>query len=802
MNLSEQLNLLHEGGLVSIPLGLQKLVTGGAKHVVMGQVIEAVNSVIKQYGNVLSAMDKKHPNYKDIEKIIKMLEKYVKAFKAFKPRKSNVRNKKIHITTNDMKPYTMPVGGFDILLTTGTSSKKGTRGHITTTKGNDGFHSEIPLNVNFARIGGTIDVFKSFAKNATTLHMMMRDGKPLDDMSLRMLNDIFPTFKKFTKNIRSEMADAISILRHELTHVVQFQTGQGFNHSDFNKEGGYIQYNGKAEGSFDKYSVGSKEIKAYLLNQVDDFYKRDFKGMSYSDAIKSFVSDRVWFNAFKDNKKRKTVIRDFTIATEKDRRKKGFEKPNLSESLLDLHEKKKDPYKVYEYPISVSDMKEAYKRLNKELFGGKLPDVRLKFAPLAKNFFGKYHHVYDVDGEKAKDRLITMASVTRKDNKQFEDTLIHEMIHVWQYWTSEKTGTDKYLDDEGFTGMGWFLNPEKDKHKRGHGEFFHSEMKRVNKLGYGVRTESDMQIEKELISPVWVIIFHSSTEKGVFVYSVKDPKNKMDTIIASIEEVAGTGFFTSYTIIKTTDTVANTGLRLTKEFILPKNSVNIFVASQKAVTVLVKSKLSTLVGGNDIAPSGEQDQSVSPEETQLLQQMHKWRGGDFKSYLVTFINNTPKYSSLITTDAYKANNWGSHLSMTKWKYPDEIKGIPKEVVEAVRKDWVNVSDVDIKKAFKFASTEIRVAISSEDKKIKSNYIKNIQSKFDNDFKGRVSMDKFKSIFYKVVLSDIKKVHKKFNQPFDAKAIEQVIRQVILKGTILEQNLTEQIRTAIAEGIQS
>lgn len=468
---------------------------------------------------------------------------------------------------------------------------------------------------------------------------------------------------------------------------------------------------------------------------------------------------------------------------------------NLTETLLNLHEKKSNPYHEYEHPISISDVKKTYDRFNKDIFGGKLPKVRLKWASLAKNFYGKYHHVYDTDGNKAKDRLITLATVLQKDSELFEDILLHEMIHVWQYWMQEKTGDSKYIDHV------WF-DPETDIHKKGHGPHFAGEMKRINKLGYKVTREGDLQIEKELTSAVWTIIFSSATERGVFVYSVKDPKNQMKTIIASLEEVAGTGFFTSYTIIKTTDTVANTGLRLTKDFILPKNSMNIYISSAEISSYLAKSKLSTLVGGNDIAPSGDLDQSISPEETQLLQQMHKWRGGDFKSYLVTFINNIPKYASLVTTDAYKSNNWGSHLSVTKWKYPDEIKGIPKEVVEAVRKDWMNISDVDIKKAFKFASTEIRVAIASEDKKIKPNYIKNIQSKYDNDFKGRISMDKFKAVFYKVVLADIKKVHKKFNQPFDAKAIEQVIRQVILKGIILEQNLSEQIRTALAERVQS
>lgn len=465
---------------------------------------------------------------------------------------------------------------------------------------------------------------------------------------------------------------------------------------------------------------------------------------------------------------------------------------NLAESLLTLHEKKSNPYQSYEHPISLDDVKKTYKRFNKDIFGGKLPDVRLKWASLAKNFYGKYHHVYDKDGDTAKDRLITLATVLQKDSELFEDILLHEMIHVWQYWMQEKTGDSKYIDHV------WF-DPETDIHKRGHGPHFAGEMKRINKLGYNVTREGDLQIEKELTSPVWAIIFNSATERGVFVYSVTDPKNKMDEIIANLEEVAGTGFFTSYTIIKTTDTVANTGLRLTKDFNLPKNSMNIYISSEKISSYLANSSLSTLVGGDDIMPSGELDQTISPEETQLLQKLHKWRGGDFKSYLITFINNTPKYSALIRTDAYKANNWASQLSIDNWEYGKEIKGIPKDVIETVRKDWMNVSDVEIKPVFKYASTDIYKAITSEDKKVNDLFIKNIQNKYDSDFKGRVSMDKFKDVFYKVVLSDLKSKFKKYGREFDAKAIENVIRSVVLKGTILEQNLTQQIKYELSEG---
>lgn len=319
MNLAQKLLMLHEGGLVKLPTGLQVKVTGGAKTIVMGQVLSAVNQVISKFSVLLKNLDKKHQNYKDIQNIIKMLERYVKTYKMYKPRKSNVRNKKIVIEPKDMLPYKVD-NPFTILLTTNTSYRGGTKGHIKTNKGQTDFHDEIPLGINFSSIGGTIDVFKSVANNATNLALMMKDNKPLSDNSMKTLSVTFPEFKTFVKDIQKELSDAISILRHELTHVIQIQTGQGYNHKDFNKEGGYIQLKGKSQGAFDRYSVGSKEIKAYLVNQVDRFYNNGLKGKTYSEAIAKFVDDTLWFKAFKDSEKRKAVIRDFVLAVEKDRR--------------------------------------------------------------------------------------------------------------------------------------------------------------------------------------------------------------------------------------------------------------------------------------------------------------------------------------------------------------------------------------------------------------------------------------------------------------------------------------------------
>ncbi len=175
MKLADKVIYLHEGGLVKLPIELQKKVIGGAKEVVTGITLDALNGVRKQYGNILSSIPDDTEVYKRIEKLLALIDKYVKIYsKRYKARKSNVNKKKIVIKKSDMLPYEVE-DDFTILLRTTTTYSRGTNGSITTKKGDDGFHSEIPLAINFARLGGSIDVLRSMSKNAPNVFIMLMD---------------------------------------------------------------------------------------------------------------------------------------------------------------------------------------------------------------------------------------------------------------------------------------------------------------------------------------------------------------------------------------------------------------------------------------------------------------------------------------------------------------------------------------------------------------------------------------------------------------------------------------------------
>ena len=132
-----------------------------------------------------------------------------------------------------------------------------------------------------------------------------------------------------------------------------------------------------------------------------------------------------------------------------------------------------DPYIDIDIPVDNKILKFLYSEYNSKLFGGALPKCRLKFAPLAKNFHGKAHVEWD-GGRKIKDLLITIAALNKNDPKNVIDVLVHEMIHIWQYYMVAKTGDNSYSDDTySFFAKG-------DPNYRGHQENFKRWMNKFN----------------------------------------------------------------------------------------------------------------------------------------------------------------------------------------------------------------------------------------------------------------------------------------------------------------------------------
>ena len=78
------------------------------------------------------------------------------------------------------------------------------------------------------------------------------------------------------------------------------------------------------------------------------------------------------------------------------------------------------------------DLQRWYRRLNRELFGGELPDLPVRFASDLEGILGKAYFVVLQDGRLEPTRI----SLSRRhpwSARFLRKVLVHEMVHVWSY---------------------------------------------------------------------------------------------------------------------------------------------------------------------------------------------------------------------------------------------------------------------------------------------------------------------------------------------------------------------------------
>lgn len=423
-------------------------------------------------------------------------------------------------------------------------------------------------------------------------------------------------------------------------------------------------------------------------------------------------------------------------------------------------------------PASDKDLKLLFNYFNKKYFGGKLPKTRLKFVPLAKRFHGKTHVV--IVGNKIKDSLITVATFNKNDREQVINTILHEMIHVWQYFRYAETGDNSYLDDT----YSFFAKGEVNL--RGHGKNFKDWSNRFNKLGFKIDIADGFRPDLELTNPFYGIVFYTPGDVVVLLTSKNDPTEKIDEIIKEVEKKAGDNFYTDYTLFKTTNSKIITGTRLTKSFKLPKNVINIMF-KESFVQDIVNSKLSKIILRKEIEKeklTATTDSSkVPPELVQTIQLMHKHRGSDLETYYKNVLINTKQFKHLMHVPGYRFK-----------LEPDVDNKITPEIIDYIKKDWETISDQEIKRSnpFRFAYTDVKLALLQKSSISKSD-LNSIMSYYNSHFKDRVDFDRFKRLLYEFLISKMLKDAKKIKggEVLDKEVLEKILRDNVFKGTILE-----------------
>lgn len=449
---------------------------------------------------------------------------------------------------------------------------------------------------------------------------------------------------------------------------------------------------------------------------------------------------------------------------------------NISDKILDNLNIQRNREKLNEaFPsdmptvsdvIKAKDLEVLYKHINKNYFRNELPKARLKMAPVAKNFHGKTHVTWNDDGS-IDDLLITIATINQKNLNQVINTLAHEMIHVWQFHMYAKTGDRKYADDTySFLSFG-------EKNTRGHGHNFKKLQDKLNGQGFEIEVASGINPETELDDEIYGIIFEVDRDEVVFLITKQDPSRYIREIIASVEEKMGAGFFTSYKIIKSTDSMMLLGTRLTKQFELPKNNFRVSYSSSE-IDKIVNSSLSKVIyksTKDDVISKGS-EAKVPPSLVQTLQRIHKYRDTSFDSYMKTALYNTEEFKHLYHKAGFRITG-----------KPDPQNGITQEIIDTIREDWLAITDAELKRSssLKHIVSTLVMEILTRKIPLSDKVVNNILDSYKYNFEERVEFAKFKDLLHEALENDLKKRNKK--NPNLYKDIKVIVANVF-KGTRL------------------
>ena len=400
------------------------------------------------------------------------------------------------------------------------------------------------------------------------------------------------------------------------------------------------------------------------------------------------------------------------------------------------------PYPIHHGPFTNADLKRLYDQFNHDYFGGVLPKCDVKFAPLAKNYLGKAHGVFN--GTRYTKLVVTIATMIQTSVRDVTDTLLHEMIHVWQYHMHETTKDRDYLDDSFLDSIVF-----RDKHERNHRKHFQSWMNKLNALGFNITIAGDAPVDVDLVKPAYAVVFDQGSETSIVLWSFEDPTEHMDKVIESTTDRAGAGFFNSYQIVKTTDSLVMQFVRLTKAFVLPRNVLRI-QTPRKYVDLLLNSSLTavTKVSKPEEAEKAVNGDNVPAEITALLPLTAKFRHVSFTRYLYNVLANTKAYSRMAPDYRYE--------------YPAPLDGVPKEAVDAIYQHWLNVSPKEARQNHDVKSAASWVIMDWDKPARVAERVKMLETEYHDSFAARMKRADYYRVCVDAAITEYKAKVKKYS----------------------------------------
>lgn len=125
-----------------------------------------------------------------------------------------------------------------------------------------------------------------------------------------------------------------------------------------------------------------------------------------------------------------------------------------------------------------------YERFNDKYFDGELPKISVKISH-AKKYLGRAEAAYDLDKKSTCDFSITMSNYYDQPESNMYCTLLHEMIHIKDYYMN---------------GPEIYENHWRQKKHRGHGAYFLKEAARItNESGFKIDVKASEDVMSKCI---------------------------------------------------------------------------------------------------------------------------------------------------------------------------------------------------------------------------------------------------------------------------------------------------------------
>lgn len=125
-----------------------------------------------------------------------------------------------------------------------------------------------------------------------------------------------------------------------------------------------------------------------------------------------------------------------------------------------------------------------YERFNEKYFDGELPKIQAKISH-AKRYLGRASASYDLDNRSMCDFTIAMSNYYDQPESNMHSTLLHEMIHIKDYYMN---------------GPEIYENHWRQKKHRGHGEYFLKEAARItNESGFKIDVKATEDVMSKCI---------------------------------------------------------------------------------------------------------------------------------------------------------------------------------------------------------------------------------------------------------------------------------------------------------------